>query len=261
MSDRDGLSAALHCVLQHLRPQTNENLRLIRIGENRDGGYVLAENWLVDWSPALYSFGIGDDVGFERHFMQLAPRATVFAFDPFIPRFPGDDLRDVQFCRQRMEAVSSRLFPLPDSVLKADVEWSEWLAFEQMAEDTLASFSQIVCEFHFCHVDPPRAKTPYFQEFYANSTYHVNLGLFRAYCDVLRKITQFFRVIHVHVNNSLPPIRLDGVALPPLIEASFFSKKVDIGGEWREKKTEYPIEGLDYANKLDRPDFSINFDQ
>jgi len=61
-------------------------------------------------------------------------------------------------------------------------------------------------------------------------------------------------VFHIHVNNSIPCNIVDNELIPPLIEMSLVNKNLI------EKPTlstsHFPIDGLDYPNKTDRPDIT-----
>tara|TARA_B000000557_G_scaffold264423_1_gene269747 strand:+ start:928 stop:1686 length:759 start_codon:yes stop_codon:yes gene_type:complete len=54
--------------------------KLIRIGKNNDGGYLICKNSLMK-TKTLFSFGISDDFSFEKDFSTLS-NCKVYAFDP-----------------------------------------------------------------------------------------------------------------------------------------------------------------------------------
>ena len=56
--------------------------KLIRVGKDNDGGYLICENSLKN-SNILISFGISDDFSFERHF-QTINDIDIFAYDPSV---------------------------------------------------------------------------------------------------------------------------------------------------------------------------------
>lgn len=56
--------------------------KLIRVGKDNDGGYLICENSVMD-SSTLVSFGISDDFSFEEHFQKIK-NVDIFAFDPTI---------------------------------------------------------------------------------------------------------------------------------------------------------------------------------
>ena len=50
------------------------NLKKIRIGDNHDGGYVVAD---LPGYDALYSYGSNDQTGFERHFYDIYKKGVL----------------------------------------------------------------------------------------------------------------------------------------------------------------------------------------
>lgn len=56
--------------------------KLIRVGKDNDGGYVVCEN-SVNNSNILISFGISDDFSFEKHFQKINS-INILAYDPTV---------------------------------------------------------------------------------------------------------------------------------------------------------------------------------
>tara|TARA_B100001057_G_C22804838_1_gene932957 strand:- start:102 stop:860 length:759 start_codon:yes stop_codon:yes gene_type:complete len=56
--------------------------KLIRIGKDNDGGYLVCENSVMS-SNILISFGISDDFSFEEQFQKLND-VNIFAYDPTV---------------------------------------------------------------------------------------------------------------------------------------------------------------------------------
>ena len=69
---------------------------------------------------------------------------------------------------------------------------------------------------------------------------------------MLRRLNEFFFLFHIHANNSLPKVNLGGQTFPPLLELSWVRK--DLARYRRVTQEKYPIKGIDYPNKNDRPD-------
>jgi hypothetical protein len=55
---------------KNFRPK--KNFSLIRCGRNNDGGYLLSKNVILE-TKVLISFGISDDISFERDFLNINP--------------------------------------------------------------------------------------------------------------------------------------------------------------------------------------------
>ena len=56
--------------------------KLIRVGKNNDGGYLVCENSVIN-SNTLISFGISDDFSFEENFQKIN-NVNIFAYDPTV---------------------------------------------------------------------------------------------------------------------------------------------------------------------------------
>jgi hypothetical protein len=225
-----------------------------RLGNEGDGGYVVAMEHLA-LANNLYSFGIGDDVGFELDFLRLFPRAKAHLFDPTIQKLPQDHER---FNFERTGIDKHYLYGgLPwgielDSILKIDVEWAEWEALLEMPFNRL-QFSQIIIEFHILHLESRSGLTPYFTGLYQSMTNRQNEKLFHLYGDAMVWMNNWYRCFHAHINNSLPMVNVGGHTFPPLLEMTFLRKDL-AGTDITPSAGPFPIPGLDFPNKKDRPD-------
>jgi hypothetical protein len=227
-------------------------LTKVRLGNEHDGGYVVL-NEPLDLVPVLYSFGVGNDVGFEIDFVKRFPEARVELFDPTIQGLP-ENHGQFRFHKKGIPAHGNQGWgEIPhNSLLKIDVEGAEWKSIASMAPEILSAFSQMVVEFHILHVEPRNGLSPYFHGLYSSLTARINTGLFSKYQKTLAKINVVFWCYHIHANNSLPLATLAGYTFPPLLEMSFIRK--DLAGEVRPAVDNFLVPGLDAPNKTDRPD-------
>lgn len=67
-------------LINWLRPSEIKNDRLIRLGTQGDGGYVLSEMSIVN-TDALIAIGIKDDWNFESDFLRRNRNVSLLAFD------------------------------------------------------------------------------------------------------------------------------------------------------------------------------------
>jgi hypothetical protein len=139
-----------------------------------------------------------------------------------------------------------------DSMLKLDVEWNEWDAINSFSEEIIKNFNQIILEIHLVHGEMKDHLTPYFKEFYKHSLNKINDNLFKMYYEAMKKLTKYFYIFHIHANNSLPKITVNGLSFPPLIELSLVRKDLAINP--RDSSLSFPVKGIDYPNKTDRAD-------
>ena len=230
------------------------DLTKIRIGEKRDGGYIALEE-LCAKTNFLYSFGIGDDVKFELDFAERFPATKILLFDSTIDKLP-ETHPNFAFYRWGIGPEQPDLIYAEDSsILKMDVEWCEWDALINIPVDVLKQFEQVLVEFHIVHAVPQLYLTPYFEAFYRTIfDKYVNERLFRMYYAALRKLSDSFYIFHIHPNNSLPADACENHIFPPLLEVSFVRKDLVNAVPSTES---FPVRGLDFPNKPDRPDVSL----
>jgi len=229
-----------------------------RLGNEGDGGYVVSMDHLA-LADNLYSFGIGDDVEFELDFLRLFPRAKAHLFDPTISKPP---VHHERFCFERtglgghLQDGGIPWNTYPDSILKADVEWAEWEALLAIPFNRLR-FSQVIVEFHVLHLEPRPGLSPYFTRLYRSLADRQNEQLFRLYGHAMVWMNAWYKCFHIHVNNSLPSVEVDGHVFPPLLEMSFLRNDL-AGADIKPAIGPFPVPGLDFPNKKDRPDI-INY--
>jgi hypothetical protein len=195
-------------VLTLLRPY-DISIPKVRVGPLRDGGYVLAR---VDGTPGLISFGISNDVRFEKAIAEDGYRC--FMYDHTIDDLPEHHTK-FNFCKigvsgthdegHDLLSIMSHLDRIDHSqnmLLKIDVEGAEWDVFSTIDIDDLEKFDQIVGEFHW----------------------FLQLGdeQFRKKVhESPVRITSKFTLFHVHANNCRPLGFVDGFAVADVLEFSF----------------------------------------
>ncbi len=227
------------------------NLTKVRIGNPYDGGYVLFEE-LCERTKVIFSLGVGDDVGFELDFVEKFPEVQrIHLIDNTINTLPE---KHPKFFFHEENALSAykRLDPRDNDLLKMDIEWCEWSIFDRLQHSVLNEFSQIIVEFHVVHVQTKKGLTPHFHSLYDFALEEINDRVFEGYLEVMKKLNRMFYIFHIHANNSLPKVKMDGLQFPPLIELSLVRQ--DLVNRALPTKKFFPIEGLDYPNKTDRPD-------
>jgi hypothetical protein len=246
----DGVISNIEKFLKEIKVYDCSDMTKIRLGNKSDGGYVVLKE-ICDQTGVLYSFGVGDDVGFELDFVDLFPGAGVKLFDPTIDRLPINhpnfNFTKSGISKEKLNQVNR------NSLLKIDVEWDEWEVLYSLEDEILSRFNQILIEFHVSLMESRRSYlSPYFQQFYQSVTDKINCELANKYFTVMRRLTNQFYIYHIHANNSLQKVQLNGNSFPPLIEISFVRK--DLVKTVSLTTVTFPIEGLDCPNKTDRPD-------
>lgn len=223
----------LHALARLIRPITSDSLRLVRVGGDHDGGYVMADDF--DGVVGAISIGVGPDVTWDRAISDRGIRVAMF--DPTVRRLP-ERVERGQFFRVGIGQASgsSTYRPLPelvtmanlpghgDLLLKVDVEGAEWPSFERVEASHLQRCRQLAFEFH------------------GLGALHDTASADRI-LTVLASLSAHHAPIHVHANNYDDLVRFDGNWFPNAIEVTYLRR--DRLGDAR------PTEVI--ADALDRP--------
>ena len=191
---------------------------LIRIGPDRDGGYLLPD----DFEGIKYCFspGVGDCSDFE---LDLAKRGLkIFLADRsvekpsidhsrfhFLKKYiastnsPKEGLITLdEWYRQELETASDHS---PEALLQMDIEGCEYEVLHNVSELLLKRFRIIVVEFHKLYQLTDRFS-------------------FNWMSKAFRKILSTHAVVHIHPNNNRTSISYRGIEIPSTIEITFLRR-------------------------------------
>lgn len=172
---KDELSCFDHTVLiSHSVP-----LPLVRVGNQGDGGYVIADGLKYD---RFISCGIAGDIGFEDAFLDKYGNLSCLAFDGTIDNIPPHR-NNIEWVRKNIGSANSEtttnlqsyIQDYTNIFLKMDIEGSEFNWIDSMTTEELSKISQIALEVHW-PFDKYR-------------------------CNMLKKLTETHYIIHIHGNN------------------------------------------------------------
>lgn len=182
--------AAIGELLEVLRPYDCIGIDKIRIGSKNDGGYVMLPPNSAE--KIAYSFGISLESPWDLEMAKKGLR--VYQYDGTIDA-PPDIHPNLFFHKNNISAPSNstestknigQIFDdlnhhhEQNIILQIDIEGAEWEFFEEIQEDDILKFSQLIVEWH--------GLTP--------------LDLqFQRRLEILRKVSQTHTPIHVHMNN------------------------------------------------------------
>lgn len=227
------------------------NLKKFRLGEHRDGGYVVAqlEN---DTYDALYSYGCDDNITFEKAFHEKYNKKC-YVYDPFKGITDKPDFID--YFEEGLAHINfidkdNRKFGTIDEhiqknghtesknlMAQIDVEGSEWNVLASEINN-LKNFSQLLIEFHMPLMpDQFLRMEPFIKH-------------------VFEKLNEDFVCVHFHGNNAPLQPWLDGY-FPRMFEVTYVRK--DLVKEHSLETESSPMEGLDYPCATDRPDIIVNY--
>ncbi|WKB52758.1 hypothetical protein [Eleftheria terrae] len=203
-------------LIKMIRPWTMRGSTKVRIGNDYDGGYVLPAQVLN--CDAIVSVGVGPDVSFD---LVLAERgAKVLQYDHTVPGLPqehpnfifhkkgwgvrteGDFLGfDDMFAH--LQALNPKR-----AMLKFDIEGGEYAVLDAIRPEHLAAFDVVACEFHG------------FEKLHDRGFYQQALRAFE-------KLNASHVPVHLHANNALGVVLVQGVPIPLLLEVAWLRKDLD----------------------------------
>ena len=209
----------------------------IRLGKNRDGGYVLLDDF-KDIKIA-YSIGISNILDFDK---ALADKGIdVYMYDHTINKLPFDNIKFHWFkkglCSNNTR--KNNLITLTEMmkqnghlnesnmILKIDVEGPEWETFNELSEEILNKFKYILGEFHW-----------FKQKIMIE-------GKSEIIFNVLKKLNKTHQVFHKHCHCIVDAFILGEYYFSDAIELSFIKRE---GYEFENDYSIYPIDGLDFSN-------------
>lgn len=204
---RARLQAALNC----LTPYTSD-IPLIRIGNERDGGYLLPDD--LDGLTASFSPGVSTEIGFDLAIMGRGIPCFLAdaSVDGLVQPHPLATF-DKLFLGPRTEGIFISLDDWVqryaggggDLLLQMDIEGAEYETLAAASDETLARFRIIMIEFHGFH----RMFSP------------KHLAKME---PVFRRLSEQFALLHLHPNNAAPAVSAGGITLPPVFEATYIRK-------------------------------------
>ena len=223
------------------RPEKTQH-RLIRIGPEGDGGYLVPEDFTT--VEAVFSPGVSDESGFE---LAMAEKGIpCFLADASVSG-PAQAHPNISFDSKFIGAIDEGEFVRLDTwvnqknmnqaqkLLQMDIEGYEWSVFDVTNSKVLEKFRIMIVEFHDLH----KLANPEFLSL-ANRA--------------MTKILQTHKVLHVHGNNNHPALYIGGKWIPQVIEVTFHTKE----GTVTTGQTHLPSD-LDQKNSRWLPEARIKF--
>jgi len=205
---------------------------VIRLGKDNDGGYLVNEKDVTN-SLYLLSFGIGEDVSFEKNFVEHNEWCSVLAYDSTIKN-EHDDFFVGRHELNRENIGSSNIRNIlcnrEGIFLKCDIDGSEYEILHDLIENS-HRFTGVAIEFH-------------------------GMSNYNNFNEMTNFISKFdLRLIHVHINNYAYIIRQDGTFTPDVVELTFTSSK-----ENTKLSRNVPLpHPLDMPNNPNDDEFRISF--
>ena len=209
----------------------------IRLGPQKDSGYVVAKDYLPN---NLFSYGVGHSCDFEADYINLVPNCSVALFDGTV-RAPTNFLN----AYPNAKFYNHNVYTLDDLGLATqteknvfvamDIEGFEFTVFKNTRTlevgNIISKIKQLCIEIHLENKD-------YIEVF-----------------QLLHLFQQHFYLVHIHGNN----FRTQTIwNLPICIELTYVNKSCFLE-EVVYDKTSCPVEGLDYPCSSWSEDLSLNW--
>lgn len=206
-------SANVLDLITKLKPQ-NCGKDLMRIGSDRDGGYLVP----VDLNGIRYCFsaGVGTSTDFEDHLALLNIRSFLADFSVdrlpierpefvFDKKYLGANDTDIFFTIKSWKEKYLRDCK-EDLLLKMDIEGAEYEVLISTPSSVLETFRIMVVEFHYLHkmFDPL---------------------VYTLYKACFERILRDFHVAHIHPNNCCGSVRKSRIEVPTTMEFTFYNKR------------------------------------
>ena len=182
---------------------------LIRLGPSGDGGYLLPDD--LEGITEAFSPGVSTECGFE---MDCAQRGIVtYMADGTVDspaRQHENFVFDKQFVGSRTsngwisldDWILAKSTSGADLLLQMDIEGFEYETLFAMSQSSLRRFRIILIEFHYLDL-------------------LFSYQFFRVLELLFSRLLTFFRCVHIHPNNYLPPVRVGAVEISPIAEFTF----------------------------------------
>jgi len=270
--------------LKFLNPFSTKNK--VRLGPNKDGGYIVYQSILQD-VEALVTYGVGWEVGFERHFNEITGHKVVM----FDPTMFGKYILDLRVFKKLLRGGRIRkLFKYLHFVLKIQ-KWlnllrklnivfvNEGLGIRhEMKYNTLGNHlkqyrlldKQIMLKIDIEGAEYDVFENPDTYQYLKNVSqiiieFHDLQILFPRFKDIVCRLKDDYEIIHIHGNNCGGQFIFTDqeenrtMLIPKVLELTLVQKGKIYDHDITEEVFSYPTNGLDYANRSRLADLPLNF--
>ncbi len=213
----------------------------IRLGNNGDGGYVIADLNNPNYDCYL-SCGVSNEESFSRDFINKynMNASNSFAFDASIEKYPTEYTNKITWYKKFIGDTNDSTYTTMEDIIdrynnifmKMDIEAGEYPWFNYISSDKLNKISQFVLEVHW--LDKPE----YIDQ-----------------CRILlEKINKTHYLIHLHGNNYNTVYE----GIPIVFEATYLNKNL-FNTLPELNKIILPIQNLDFPCNSNYDDIKLNF--
>ena len=253
---------------------------LMRLGNNFDGGYVVSRE-IIKNSDALVSFGYNYEPSFEYDYIKESS-GSVFIYDyscsskKLIGRLLESSLKlilNMRIRRERPKFYYRTLITHLAFINNSKINFFKKKVIGNFLENKMKLFESTITvdkifkKINFEKIvfkcDIEGSEYEIIDEFVKYQD-RIDLAVIefhnldqdiKKFTESVKKILKYFTIVHIHGNNN--SILLKDVNIPCVPEITFINNKY-----MKEKKMgnkNFPVESLDYPNKILEDDLSFNF--
>ena len=226
-------------LINSIKPH-NLGYKLLRVGPNGDGGYLIPD--ILSNITACFSPGVGKIHGFEEDLLKRGIK--IYMADKTVEK-PNLSNENYEFLKKNIGSYDDEEMITIDTwisnsevhnkILQMDIEGSEYEAINSINELNFKKIQVMVIEFHhFEHV--------------------LNKMGYLVVKNVLQKVLKHFDVAHIHPNNCCGSYKIKELVIPSTLEITFLNKELTLK---KEKIESIPNE-LDFKNVKNKPDILLD---
>lgn len=254
-----------------LKPISNSNL--VRIGINKDGGYIVDLN-LFCQTKYLLSLGLGDDWSFEEQFLEKNTRGKISIYDhtvnfysflkpliKYLKRFLLFKI-SIKDLNSRFSKFIKYLFFVHNKRVKYHKE-----KISLKTETGLVSISEAIKRIEnqnkiILKVDIEGSEYEVIDDMIRNNKiiemiiieFHEIGAKEKIFINSIRKLQEFFFIVHLHGNNHCEQC---ATGIPETLEITLINKNYIPKNITYEKN--FPRKQLDYPNNPEKKDIFFSF--
>lgn len=204
----------IETVIKYFKPLLT-NHRLIRIGEKNDGGYLIPD--ILNEIKYCFSAGVGHTNKFETDLNKYEIKSFLadYSIDKNVRNLQQFDFLKkfiTSYNDETSKNINSWIFEkisekeLNKTILKLDVEGSEYEILSSLDEKILQELKIVIIEFHGLEMIGDE------------NTNKILLS-------ILRKLFKYFYVVHIHPNNCCGIHYVSKFKVPSVLEVTYINKK------------------------------------
>jgi hypothetical protein len=230
-----------------LKPMHSSKGKLIRVGDEFDGGYVCHDSILN--SKKVISIGIGDNDSWDTNLVNSNEQVIIYQFDhtiehpPSQPNFRKEFFKiglsdlDVENKFMTLNSICNLVQIKSDdyNTLKIDIEGNEWKSLKGVPSQLFETFDQIIIELHDI----------------TNMSERYNSERIR----LLQTLNKTHQVVHLHANNDGQFVSINGENLAQTIEVTYLNRRNYTFADFTQS---YPRQ-IDNVSNVKKADYYLGY--